>query len=354
MTSIISQSPYLTCEQACKVAQNEYGFVVTAEALPSERDQNFRLRTEDGRAFVLKIANGEEDRSFLEAQNQVMARLHERKVAYCPQLMPTKTGAELFEVEANGSTYAGRLITWMSGDALAHCRWQGPELLRHLGAVVAEVDGALKGFDHAAMHRGDFPWDLANASAVIDLHLDQVDDSRTHHQIEVIRANLAEYVEPRLPLLEKSVIHNDANDHNVIVQCAAIDRQQVAGLIDFGDMVHSHTICGLAIAVAYAMLDKPDPLQSATHIVEGYHGVLPLSEDELAVVFPMACGRLAVSACMATVQQRERPDNPYLSVSQEPIQRTLAQLLEVHPRFAAATFRHVCGLAPNPASRTSF
>jgi Ser/Thr protein kinase RdoA (MazF antagonist) len=353
VTSIITHSPNLTCEQACKVALDEYGLVVTAEALPSDRDQNFRLRAEDGRSFVLKIANGEEDRSFLEAQNQVMERLYERSVTYCPQLLQTRSGADSFDVDANGLTYAGRLITWLSGEVLANCKWQGPELLRDLGTCVGEVDDALRGFDHPAMHREDFPWNLANASAVIDLHREQVEDSSMVLQIEVIRANLAEYVEPRLPLLEQSVIHNDANDHNVIVQCSAIDQQQIAGLIDFGDMVHSYTVCGLAIAVAYAMLDKTDPLQAATHIVEGYHGVRPLTEDELAVIFPMACGRLAVSACMAVVQQRQRPDNSYLSVSQQPIQRTLQQLIEVHPRFAEAAFRHVCGLTPNPASRTS-
>jgi 4-aminobutyrate aminotransferase-like enzyme/Ser/Thr protein kinase RdoA (MazF antagonist) len=350
VTSIISQSPNLSCEQACKVAQDEYGLVVTAEALPSDRDQNFRLQAEDGRSFVLKIANGEEDRSFLEAQNQVMERLHERRVTYCPQLIQTQTGADSFDVESNRSTYAGRLITWLSGEVLANCKWQGPELLRDLGTCVGEVDDALRGFDHPAMHREDFPWDLANASAIIDLYLDQVADSQMCLQVGAVRANLAKYVEPRLPLLEQSVIHNDANDHNVIVQSPVIDQQQIAGLIDFGDMVHSYTVCGLAIAVAYAMLDKTAPLQAATHIVEGYHGVRSLSEDELAVVFPMACGRLAVSVCMAAVQQRQRPDDPYLSVSQQPIKRTLQKLLDVHPRFAEAAFRHVCGLTPNPAS----
>ena len=341
MTSIISQSPNLICEQACKVALDGYDLVVTAEELPSERDQNFRLKAEDGSVFVLKIANGEEDRSFLEAQNQVLFRLRERDIAYCPQLIQTRSGADFFDVDANGSVYAGRLITWLPGEVLAHCKWQGSELLRHFGACVGEVDSALKGFDHTSMHRGDFPWDLANASEVIDLHLDQVDDSRICKQIEVIRANLAEYVEPRLPLLEQSVIHNDANDYNVIVQRPAIDQQQVAGLIDFGDMAHTYTVAGLAIAIAYTMLDKTDPLLAASHIVEGYHGVLPLSDDELAVVFPMACGRLAVSACMAAVQQRQRPDDSYLSVSQQPIHRTLQRLLDIHPRFAEATFRHV-------------
>ena len=180
--------------------------------------------------------------------------------------------------------------------------------------------------------------------------MDQVEDSQLRRQIDAVRANLSECVVPRLPHLEQSVIHNDANDYNVIVQRPALDQQQVAGLIDFGDMAHTYTVAGLAIAIAYAMLDKTDPLLDATRIVEGYHGVLPLGDDELAVVFPMACGRLAVSACMAAVQQEQRPDDSYLSVSQQPIHRTLQRLLDIHPRFAEATFRHTCGLAPSPAA----
>ncbi|MDP6354393.1 MAG: aminotransferase class III-fold pyridoxal phosphate-dependent enzyme [Planctomycetota bacterium] len=347
---MITQSPNLSCDQAARIALDWYGLMVTAEVLPGERDQNFRLCVEDGRVFVLKIANGEEDRSFLEAQNQVMARLQERCVTYCPKLIQTRSGADFSEVDADGSTYAGRLITWLPGEVLARCKWHGPDLLRHIGACVGEVDCALKGFDRPALHRGDFPWDLRNASAVIDRNLDQVEDSQMRLQIEAVRTNLADCVAPRLPLLGQSVIHNDANDYNVIVQRPSIDHQQVTGLIDFGDMVHSYTVAGLAIAVAYAMLDKTDPLLAATRIVEGYHRVLPLSDDELAVVFPMACGRLAVSACMAAVQQRQRPDDLYLSVSQQPIHRALERLLDVHPRFAETAFRHTCGLTPNPAA----
>ena len=345
---MIAQSPNLSCDQACRIAHDGYGLMVTSEVLPSERDQNFKLCAEDGRAFVLKIANGEEDRSFLEAQNQVMARLQERHITCCPKLIQTRSGADFFDANTNESTYAGRLLTWLPGEVLASCKWQGPELLHHLGVCVGEVDGALKGFDHAAVHRGDFPWDLRNASAVIDRYMDQVEDSQLRRQIDAVQANLSECVVPRLPHLEQSVIHNDANDYNVIVQRPALDQQQIAGLIDFGDMAHSYTVAGLAIAIAYAMLDKTDPLLNATRVVEGYHGVLPLGDDELAVVFPMACGRLAVSACMAAVQQRQRPNVSYLSVSQQPIQRTLQRLLDIHPRFAEATFRHACGVTANP------
>ena len=70
---MITQSPDLSCDQVCEIAQEWYGLMVTAHVLPSERDQNFKLCTEDGRAFVLKIANGEEDPLLLEAQNQVVS-----------------------------------------------------------------------------------------------------------------------------------------------------------------------------------------------------------------------------------------------------------------------------------------
>ena len=50
------------------------------------------------------------------------------------------------------------------------------------------------------------------------------------------------YVTPLLPGLRKSVIHNDANDYNVIV--GGNDdlygrNQRVVGVIDFGDMVYT-------------------------------------------------------------------------------------------------------------------
>ena len=42
---------------------------------------------------------------------------------------------------------------------------------------------------------------------------------------------------------------------------------RVAGLIDFGDMVDSATVTDLAIAAAYAMTGKHDPLGAASHVV---------------------------------------------------------------------------------------
>ena len=43
--------------QAKQLAAEHYGLPVAVHRLDSERDQNFRLRTPDGREYVLKIAN---------------------------------------------------------------------------------------------------------------------------------------------------------------------------------------------------------------------------------------------------------------------------------------------------------
>src|SRR3989304_8405616 len=71
---------------------------------------------------------------------------------------------------------------------------------------------------------------------------------------------------PRLPV---SVIYNDANDHNVMVDGADGYSRRVTSVIDFGDMLRSWTVNELAVAATYVMLDKPDPIAAAAAVVAG-------------------------------------------------------------------------------------
>ena len=77
---------------------------------------------------------------------------------------------------------------------------------------------------------------------------------------------------PALDHLPHQVIHNDANEHNVLVA----DDGAVTGLIDFGDVVWTARVCGLAVAGAYAMQGRPDPARAVVPVVRGYHEVTPL------------------------------------------------------------------------------
>src|SRR5438874_870585 len=157
---------------------------------------------------------------------------------------------------------------------------------------------------------------------------------------------------PQLPLprLRRSVIYGDANDHNVLVSEPWPQPRKIAGLIDFGDMHHGLTTSEPAIAAAYAILGKEDPLPAAAAIVAGYHRAFPLDEMELSVLFALIGARLAVSVTNSAYRRTVKPEDPYVTVSEAPAWEALERLAKIHPRFAHYTFRAACGLPPVPQS----
>src|SRR5262249_2500992 len=144
---------------------------------------------------------------------------------------------------------------------------------------------------------------------------------------------------PLLGRLRRSVIHGDANDHNVIVSGST-----VSGFIDYGDIVHSLTVADPAIAIAYAALDERRPLAVARSIVSGYPQAHGLTETEIRALWDLVLLRLCMSVALAAHQQAQRPENDYLAISQAPIVRTLPRLAAIPTRFAEAALREACRL----------
>ena len=335
--SLLQQAPRLTREEAERLARDLYGLEASAAPLPSERDQNFLLTADGGARFVLKIANAAEDRAMLEAQNAAMMHVAAR-TPVAPRVVPSVRGDAIASVP--GAPHFVRLVTYLPGTPLARHGTRSPALLEDLGARLGELDAALADFDHPAIHR-DFHWDLARAERVIDERLPLVADAALRALIAQTAARALRAVAARQAWLRVSAIHNDANDWNVLVE-----GERVVGIIDFGDMVASWTVADLAVAVAYVLLDAPDVLQTMAAVVRGYHRTYPLRDEELAALFPLACLRLCMSACIAASQQRQRPGDAYLGVTQAPLARTLPRLAAIEAREAENAARTACGLAP--------
>src|SRR5512139_485061 len=73
--TLLAHAPRLTLRDAEHLARSLFGVETVGTALPSERDQNFRLRAADGAGYVLKVANATERREMLDAENAVMRQL---------------------------------------------------------------------------------------------------------------------------------------------------------------------------------------------------------------------------------------------------------------------------------------
>ena len=69
-------------------------------------------------------------------------------------------------------------------------------------------------------------------------------------QMDAVFNQFEETALGELTSLPHSVIHNDANDSNVLVNVTESGDEIVDGVIDFGDMTYQPTVCEAAIAMA--------------------------------------------------------------------------------------------------------
>lgn len=333
------EAPGFSDAQAREILAESYELNANVTPLPGERDQNFKVEVSPTERYILKIANLSEDSNLLDAQNAAMSHLSTR-TSLCPRLVPTRSGAPIARVPNDAATYQIRLLTYIDGVPLGQMDERPPELLHDLGKKLGTLDRAMEDFDHPAFHR-EFYWDLARAQDYIERYLPLVEGSGLRNLVVYLVSEFKEHTEGRLAGLRQSVIYNDANDHNVIVDEKS---GSVAGLIDFGDMVHSWTVGNLAIAAAYALLDAPEPLDVAAAVTRGYHSEYPLRSEEVGTLYGLICLRLCASVCIAAHQMRDRPDDPYLGISQEPIRRALPKLAERSFAMAEEVLRNACRL----------
>jgi Ser/Thr protein kinase RdoA (MazF antagonist) len=332
---LVQHAPRFTVDRARFLAAELYNLHATAESLPSERDQNFLLTDVSGQRFVLKVANSLEDQALLQAQSDAMMHAG-RRISFCQRLVPSVNGKILEQVtSASGDTNLVRVATYMSGVALGEKREHSTLLLRDLGHKLAQLDIALLDFDRPAIHR-NFHWDLANWQTVVAEYSNLIGDASLQPLVVNYAKAFEATVAPLLSGLRQSVIHGDTNDYNILIND---ELSEVVAIIDFGDMVYSYTIADLAIALAYVVLNSESPLATAAIVVAAYHELLPLTDEEIESVWGLMIMRLCMSVCIAAYQQRERPDNEYLDISQQAIRERLPGLLQVSHRNATATLR---------------
>ena len=338
----------VTEAEAVRLARELYGMTATARALPGEYDDNFHLSCADGRAFVLKVMHPARERSFIDLQCRALTHLAQRAPQLpLPRVTPNRNG-ELFAsvVATDGSTRLVWLLTFLNGKVLAEVHPHGPELLGAVGRFLGEMDAALQSFTHPAAER-ELKWDSSRAGWVKD-YIKEIAGAKRRALVEKFLALYEAEAVPALPRLRRSVIYGDANDYNVLVSEAWPQPRKIAGVVDFGDMHYGLTVSEAAIAAAYGILGKEDPLPAAAAIVEGYHGAFPLDELELSVLFALMGARLAVSVTNSAHRKSLKPNDPYVTVSEAPAWEALERLAKIHPRFAHYTFRAACGLPAVP------
>jgi len=333
-----AKAPEFSIADAEGIADRIFGIRGTAKPLVSERDQNFQLRVDGGRSYVLKIANPAEDPAVLDFQTQAL--LHIARVdpeLPVPHLVSTVEGAPSCVIDgADDRRFITRLLSYLPGGMLGDAK-TSPALLRDVGAIAARLGQALRGFFHPAA-RHELPWDITQAPA-LRARTHCIEDPVMRRMVEGVLDRLSDEVLPALARMRAQVIHNDVSCNNTLV-----DADRVVGVIDFGDMIHAPLVCDIAVPIAELIVGVDDPFGVAMEIAAGYCSVEPLRIEELDVVFDLVVARTAMAIVISAWRVADHPENEaYITAGTEEYKTMLAWLLDRKQDVFRASMRAAGG-----------
>jgi len=286
-------APRLTAELALSLAQTHFGIEATeVKDVGSERDQNFRL-TSGKQQYIFKITNAAEDPKETDLQTQALLHVERVNPDFpIPKLVRSVSGAHHINVEGpDGQKHIVRVLTYLPGQLAQQALANGtPKLRRNMGAALAELGTSLRGFFHPLAGRV-LLWDLQHTAKLRKLLPHIPEEQRDG--VEKYLTHFEEKLVPLLPTLRSQVIQSDFNHQNVLIQD---DGEELAGVIDFGDMVFAPLVCDIAIGLTYTLFSSKNLLADIQHFLSGYCSKTPLEYGEVAVLLDLVRAR-----CMMTL-----------------------------------------------------
>ncbi|MCQ0090796.1 phosphotransferase [Roseovarius sp. M141] len=334
---LAQDAPAITLRRAAELARDLYGIAGGIRPLSAEKDANFHIRLTGGEEALLKITNAAEDRAVTDMQTQVLIHLATADPSLpVPRVHATlSSGASTVVTERSGKAHVVRLLSYLPGTILAGAS-AAPALHGELGALLGRLTLAMRGFFHPAAGHV-LQWDIKQAHRLRPM-LDAVADSALRARLTGVLDRFDAEIAPRLPHLRAQVVHNDFNPHNLLVDGPQATRP--VGIIDFGDMVHTPIACDLAVACSYQIAKGPDPLAHIARMVGGYGSVMPLEEEEIALLPDLIRLRHVTTLTLGAWRARRYPENAaYILRNTDASRHGLDALDAMAPGAAVDTLR---------------
>ncbi len=331
--------------EVAKLLHQHYGISGELEQLDGEIDFNFKVRSNNGKNYLLRISRANADTSFHEFVVSLHQHLINKNIPVPKPIFNLSNSCITTFTDGQQSNRTMRLFSWIEGRRWSEVEPITDRLLGELGSIAAQTTRALGDFKHP-LRRVNFEWDIATSLWTRE-HLNLFDGDRLHI-VSHFHA-LFEGVKAKYDSLRKGFIHNDVNDNNIIVSQDPFT-PSINGLIDFGDAVHTQVINDLAVVVAYAAMHKPDVLGAASKVISSYHEHFPLTEDELEILYCCVAMRLVISVTKSAINKNKEPNNHYLQISEKPAWELLQKWITINPRHAHLSFRVACGFSVVPNS----
>lgn len=311
--------PDFSQKEVQNLVEQHFKIVGSVKPLVSDRDQNFLINSLQG-DFIFKISNSMENKDVLKMQNNAIKHIKDNDIDIeltYPQV--SNNGDKIIEIKKNNVTFFVRLLKYIDGTFLKDIDYN-KNLLFRLGNFLGRFDLALAGYDHPAAHRS-FVWNVLSVNELsILINKNRNDKKIINHYLNLFNNEVLSHDDH----LQKAIIHNDGNDHNIIINTNG----KISGIIDYGDMTYSYRASEPAVCMAYVAIEEENPFPFIASILKGYNEVNPLNKYELNSIIYLMCIRLCISITMAVYRKKLFPKNEYLIVSEMKSRKFLKNMLD--------------------------
>lgn len=341
MTMLQADAPTFSAGDFAQLAKSHFGLEGVLSALYSERDQNMLLREADGSGWVLKIANANEDADLIDAQIAALRHIEATDPDLpVPHIRDAVDGSSAVTITGpDGRAHRFYAVAYLEGD-IAAARTLSRGDYQRIGAGIARLGRALRGFADAALVGRQLPWDVRQATACL-AQVEYLPDPASKAAVQGHLRHFVTETLPKLAGLRAQTIHGDVHGHNLILD----PNNAITGFIDFGDMLHAPLVFDPGGALGDFITRPEDAETIMAALVSGYNEVTPLEEAEIHVLYDVMLARQAVSMVINAYRLAVTPEAPnYLADAGFGGVETFRALLAIGRDAATAIFRRACGL----------
>ena len=315
--------------------------VVQCTQLNGYDNKNFLIETAAQEKFIVKTYQGHSLLPLLEEESKILAQL--TLDINLPKPKKSIHGNWVASVSQEHEQLLIRVLSYVEGEFLAEVN-ATEELSVSIGSQIALMSIELAKLESSRIQNRKWEWHL-NATDELRKKIGLIEKLEVRRVVSYYIHCFEQFVKPQQNQLPKGILHNDFNEHNLLVKA-----NKISGVIDFGDVAYGPRIYDLAIGMVYIAYDKDDYLYWSANLLLGYHKITPLKKHEIRLLFYAMAMRLCMSLCNSAAAKALQPENSYASISETNAENMLIKWLAIGPEKATHYFSQTLELdvAPPP------
>ncbi|MEC7878101.1 MAG: aminotransferase class III-fold pyridoxal phosphate-dependent enzyme [Bacteroidota bacterium] len=307
--------------------ENAFGIKIDKlKKLSGYDNENYLLVSGKSKYILKKYPFTKENHKLVTAENDCLQFLNKEDPSIYPKPVSGIEGSLTEILSINKKKYVFRILSYIEGKFLGEVN-HDKKLFNSLGSFLAKMNKLMIKYNNDAISSRIWEWDIQYLH-LNNKYIDDIPKAENKKLVLYFFQQFEEVVSPKLPYLRKSIIHNDANEWNILT-----NKGKVTGIIDFGDLAYSQLVNEVAIAMTYGSYDKDDPLHYSTIILESYHKILPLKKEEISLLYYLISAMLCISVCNSAHSRKNNPKNKHALISEKNAWKMLIALSKLSPVY---------------------